>query len=219
LIQAHRGRGWLGAGNPGGKIADRCNLQRTIPFLNYAWVSLGHTKVWRSNSMRPFSLGRCDGRFGIRARHRLRDKPMFHRHDRSICGSRIGSEVAARQSSLRPGFFMPRTESSAAPPYDLSRGGALQGAARFRKGLQMMTSTLPLHGGLVDIVRQMPMTPDRRRRLDTYEPVRDGDCWCPKCHIEGVTKPSILKSVDDDDPAKTRRYDCAVCRQQYRVGT
>ena len=82
----------------------------------------------------------------------------------------------------------------------------------------MMSSTLLLHGGLVDIARQLAVTPEQQRRLATSELVRDGDCWCPKCHIEGVTKPSKLDAVPDDDPNNSRRYDCSVCDQEHRVG-
>lgn len=82
----------------------------------------------------------------------------------------------------------------------------------------MLVSELPLHGALVEIARQMAVTRDRRRRFATFEPVQDGNCWCPKCHLGGVTKPSKLKAVEDDDPANSRRYVCEVCYQEYRVG-
>jgi hypothetical protein len=104
---------------------------------------------------------------------------------------------------------------------------------------EMKTSTLPIHGGLVEIAKQMAGQAQRRavqlavelaateselasataalRRLGTYDPVHDGDAWCPTCHIER-NKPSKLVAVKDDDPAESRRYDCDACGQPYRVG-
>lgn len=79
-------------------------------------------------------------------------------------------------------------------------------------------SDLPLHGGLVEIARRMAETPDRLRRFATFEPVRGGGARCPECHLRGVTKPSNLQAMEDDDPANSRRYACEVCDQKYRVG-
>jgi len=81
----------------------------------------------------------------------------------------------------------------------------------------MITSSLPVHGGLVDIAAKMSGTPDRQRRVATYEPVADGLAVCPECHVFR-NRQSNLVAVADDDPAETRRYDCAVCGQQFRVG-
>lgn len=88
--------------------------------------------------------------------------------------------------------------------------------------MQAHTSTLPLHGGLVDIANQIV---DRHRHVSfisersrTYDPVANGLAVCPNCHVLR-NRQSELDAVPDDDPANSRRYKCSECHEQFRVGT
>lgn len=96
------------------------------------------------------------------------------------------------------------------------RYGARQGWRREQEA-ELRTSTLPIHGGLVEIARQIAVTQIRQRRLGTYEPVVDGYSMCPACHVlrNGSSR---LAAAEDDDPNESSRYECTICEEEYRVG-
>lgn len=84
----------------------------------------------------------------------------------------------------------------------------------------MMTSTLPIHGALVDIANRIA---ERHRhvsfageRLRAFEPVANGLATCPTCHILW-NKPSTLAALEDksDDASQ---YECSQCRERYKLG-
>lgn len=77
----------------------------------------------------------------------------------------------------------------------------------------MMTSTLPLHGGLVEIANRIAEGAAERSR--TYEPAAEGLAMCPICHILRNT-PFALDPVEDKDDKS--RYVCKQCGERYKLG-
>lgn len=84
----------------------------------------------------------------------------------------------------------------------------------------MMTSNLPLHGGLADIANRIAKRVEyisfACERLRSYEPVMDGSAKCPACHIL-KNKSSKLAAVGDRSD-EVSQYECRQCPERYQLG-
>lgn len=81
-------------------------------------------------------------------------------------------------------------------------------------------STLPLHGGLVEIANRIAKHIEHvsfaGERFSTYRPVTDGSATCPTCHVLS-NKASKLDALEDksDD---TSQYGCRQCSGRFQLG-